>query len=102
MVYIYTSELFPTSHRGISFGIANIGARVGGALAPVFLVVKTPSIIFGSIAIAGAVLTSIFLPETSNIQTLETMVDMKALGGSIAKLNSRNVGTKAAYKLISE
>ncbi len=34
MVYLVTSELFPTAYRGTTFGITNIFGRIGGILAP--------------------------------------------------------------------
>lgn len=35
MVYLITTEMFPTVYRGTVFGIANICARAGGILAPI-------------------------------------------------------------------
>ncbi len=34
LVYLITTEMFPTAYRGTVFGIANVCARVGGILAP--------------------------------------------------------------------
>ena len=34
IVYLYTSELFPTSFRATVFGLTNFFARIGGVLAP--------------------------------------------------------------------
>lgn len=34
IIYLYTSELFPTSFRATVFGITNLIARLGGVVAP--------------------------------------------------------------------
>ena len=34
IVYLITSELFPTSFRGTVFGITNFIARIGGVISP--------------------------------------------------------------------
>ena len=35
LVYLITTEMFPTVYRGTVFGIANLSARVGGLIAPI-------------------------------------------------------------------
>ena len=87
VIYIFTSELFPTTFRGLGFGVTNIGARLGGILAPYivelqFFGKRTPSIIFGILALIGGIASLVFLPETKGCDTLETLEDMKRLYGS--------------------
>ena len=36
-VYLYTAELFPTQVRNLGVGMTSIGARLGGILAPMVL-----------------------------------------------------------------
>ena len=36
-VYLYTAELFPTQVRNLGVGMTSIGARIGGILAPMVL-----------------------------------------------------------------
>merc|ERR1711991_329019 len=84
VIYIFTSELFPTTFRGLGFGVTNVGARIGGILAPFivefqFLGKRTPSITFGILALIGGITSYIFLPETKGCGTLETLEDMKKL-----------------------
>lgn len=57
MVYLITTEMFPTVFRGTVFGIANIFARVGGILAPIIDGVAKDSFmyIFGTLGIISAV-----------------------------------------------
>ena len=86
VIYIFTSELFPTTFRGLGFGVTNIGARLGGILAPYivelqFFGKRTPSIIFGILALIGGIASLVFLPETKGCDTLETLEDMKRLYG---------------------
>ena len=65
MVYLITTEMFPSVYRGTVFGIANVCARVGGMLAPVIdgAADKSFMYIFGSLGIASAV-CSLVLRET--------------------------------------
>ena len=59
-------EIFPTSVRGAGFGLCNVGARVGGVLAPYALVL--PSSVtcaaFGTLALVASELTRRSLVET--------------------------------------
>jgi MFS family permease len=84
VIYVFTSELFATTFRGLGFGVTNIGARIGGILAPLivelqFLGKGTPYIIFGIVALIGGIASLVFLPETKGCGTLETLEDMKKL-----------------------
>ena len=37
LIYLYTAELFPTQVRNLGVGVTSIGARLGGMLSPVVL-----------------------------------------------------------------
>ncbi len=37
LIYLYTAELFPTQIRNTGTGLSTIGARLGGILAPLIL-----------------------------------------------------------------
>jgi len=39
-VYVFTAELFPTTHRSTGFGVANAAARLAGILAPQTVLVR--------------------------------------------------------------
>ncbi len=74
MVYLITTEMFPTVYRGTVFGIANICARVGGILAPLVDGIAKDSFmyIFGALGVFSA-FCSIFLRETKGELMADTV-----------------------------
>ncbi|EKX38686.1 hypothetical protein GUITHDRAFT_144075 [Guillardia theta CCMP2712] len=69
-VFVYASEVFPTSVRTQAMGISSLSARVGGISAPLVVLLSTaspslPMWIFGIISIVAG-LFSFRLPETNN------------------------------------
>lgn len=65
LVYLITTEMFPTVIRGTIFGIANVSARIGGIVAPLVdgLLPKRFMIVFGIMGMLSA-LGSLLLNET--------------------------------------
>ncbi|XP_017768025.1 PREDICTED: organic cation transporter protein [Nicrophorus vespilloides] len=79
IVYVYTSELFPTVIRGASIASASTIARLGAFLAPFvpllgLYVTYLPMLLFSAIAVIAAGL-AFKLPETLNKQLPETVED---------------------------
>ena len=37
VIYLYSAELFPTQVRNVALGVVTIGARLGGIMAPIVL-----------------------------------------------------------------
>lgn len=77
LLYVYTTELFPTSLRNRLLGICSLFGRMGSMLAPQTpLLVKyyeqMPILIFGSVAACTAIL-ALQLPETSNVTLPDTI-----------------------------
>ena len=74
MVYLITTEMFPTVFRGTVFGIANIFARLGGILAPIIDGIATHSFmyIFGALGILSA-FSSFLLRETKGEVMTDTL-----------------------------
>ena len=74
MVYLITTEMFPTVFRGTVFGIANIFARLGGILAPIIDGVAKDSFmyIFGTLGILSA-FSSFLLRETKGEVMSDTL-----------------------------
>lgn len=77
LLYVYTTELFPTSLRNRLLGICSLFGRMGSMLAPQTpLLVKyyeqLPVLIFGGIAACTAIM-ALQLPETSNVRLPDTI-----------------------------
>lgn len=91
LVYIYTSELFPTVVRNAALGFTTQASGIGSIIAPVVVVAgrynsALPLAIFGVMAIAGSAL-SLGLPETLHQPMFETLEGLDK-GEKVIRLNS--------------
>nr|XP_026496253.1 organic cation transporter protein-like [Vanessa tameamea] len=82
-VYVYTSELVPTSARGSLVGTCSMLARVGSVLAPLTPLLRQwwhslPTLIFGCASLSAAVLT-LATPETLRRPLPDTVAEATAL-----------------------
>ncbi|KAG6464788.1 solute carrier family 22 member 15 [Manduca sexta] len=69
IIYIYTSELFPTSLRNMGYGMTSAGAKIGAMAAPFIASINPhwiPSSIFAVISFSSS-FVCIFLPETKGV-----------------------------------
>ncbi|GFO18728.1 solute carrier family 22 member 13 [Plakobranchus ocellatus] len=86
LLYTYTAELFPTTHRGIGVGSCSMMARIGGLISPYIadlglhtsgkMAAVLPQLVFGACAIGGAVLV-LLLPDTKGRELPETIDDIR-------------------------
>jgi MFS family permease len=69
IIYLYSSELFPTSVRNSLMGSCSMMARIGSMLAPLIISIgdwqDLPFFVFGISGIIGS-FSAIMLPETLN------------------------------------
>ncbi|KAF5279391.1 hypothetical protein FQA39_LY05501 [Lamprigera yunnana] len=84
VVYIFSTEQFPTVIRNGGLGVGSMCARVGAITAPLINLTNEiwkpfPLIIFGSLALIGGC-ASLVLPETLNQKLPATMADGEAFG----------------------
>lgn len=83
IIYLYTSELFPTSIRNTGMGACSMMARVGAMSAPKILDLSAispnlPFIVFGVSGIICSA-SSIILPETLNRELAENIKEANNL-----------------------
>ncbi|XP_076033896.1 organic cation transporter protein-like isoform X2 [Oratosquilla oratoria] len=86
IIYLYTSELFPTKVRNTILGSCSMCARIGGMLAPFSkalsdIYVQLPLLVFGTMSILGG-MCSLAFPETLNTKLPDTIVEAVSLGRS--------------------
>ncbi|KAF5730598.1 hypothetical protein HS088_TW19G00190 [Tripterygium wilfordii] len=78
LLFIYTTELFPTVVRNAALGCATQAAQMGAILAPFVVVLGggLPFLVFALCGILGGVL-AFYLPETLNRPLYDTMAGME-------------------------
>lgn len=83
--YLYTAEIFPTSHRNIGIGVVSMSARLGTIAAPFVatdlgkLHPMMPMMMFGGLSLLAGLLT-LTLPETRGLRLPQTLEEAESLG----------------------
>jgi len=79
VVYILTSEIYPTVIRSNGLGVGSLAARIGSISAPFILGLQQtikwlPSSLFSFLGFTAAFVSLVF-PETSNIECMESITE---------------------------
>jgi len=97
VVYIHSSEIFPTTLRPSAMGLLSVGARLGGILAPFIVMLgdqheNLQFTVFGMLSLAAG-LANLRLPETLGRPLPDTLADMGRLlsGGRTATSKAEHV-----------
>ncbi|KAJ2952347.1 hypothetical protein O0L34_g4632 [Tuta absoluta] len=75
VTYIYMAELYPTPLRSTALGVADSGAKIGAAVAPLVITLSpvwVPAMILAVLPLVG-IAVCIFLPETKGRHLKDTM-----------------------------
>ncbi|KAJ2951335.1 hypothetical protein O0L34_g5736 [Tuta absoluta] len=91
-IYIYTSELFPTTARHRLLAFCSMIGRIGNIVAPqtpllMRVMVSLPYLIFGVMAVTSALLM-LLTPETLHRRLPDTVQEAEEIARSTHKLNS--------------
>jgi len=95
VIYIYSTELFPTCVRNIGLGVSSVCARCGGIISPfiptlAFLASPLPFVVYSAFCFT-AVCVSFILPETLNHQIPDSIDELHPnLSNNYHKLTSFN------------
>ena len=79
MIYLYTTELFPTIVRSSCLGTCSLAARVGGIITPGIILAQAisaavPPVVLGLVA-GSACMVTLSLPETQGVIIEESLAD---------------------------
>jgi len=87
ILFIFSSEMFPTNLRNSLMGICATIGRTGSLIAPLTPVLAAyiqPSLLFGGLSF-GAAFTSLFFPETLHKPMPDTVKEAENLGSGMSK-----------------
>ncbi|KAK8760753.1 hypothetical protein V5799_027981 [Amblyomma americanum] len=85
VIYLYSAEVFPTSHRNTAIGIGSMSARIGTIASPFIasdlgkVHPTMPMIVLGALSLLAGGFT-LALPETKGLRLPETIQEAENLG----------------------
>uniref|UniRef100_A0A8C3HU54 Solute carrier family 22 member 4 n=1 Tax=Chrysemys picta bellii TaxID=8478 RepID=A0A8C3HU54_CHRPI len=102
MLYVYTSELYPTIVRNMAVGATSMSSRVGSIIAPYFVYLGAydrflPYILMGSLTVLIGILT-LFLPESYGNPLPETFDQMLRVKGFRNRQRTNHVRSSKAIE----
>ncbi|XP_055948852.1 organic cation transporter protein-like isoform X1 [Argiope bruennichi] len=95
LLYLYTSEIFPTVIRNVTLGSCSMSARIGSILAPFVRELgkathtAVPNVLYGLLALTGGLL-ALLLPETKGQQMPDSLEEGEKFG-QVSKENGHAV-----------
>ncbi|XP_055499270.1 solute carrier family 22 member 4-like [Leucoraja erinacea] len=83
MLYVYTSELYPTPIRNTGFGVSSMTSGIGSIISPYIVLLGSyqeilPFIVMGVLMVFSGIVV-LFLPETFNIPLPDTIDQMQKI-----------------------
>jgi len=102
IVYVYATEIFPTSYRSIGVGACSMFARLSGIFSPMVASLghdngNLPLLIFGCVA-AISLVSCLFQPETVGMPLPQTLEECEALAKSQGMFDFLKCGKKPSRK----
>ncbi|PRD24071.1 UNVERIFIED_CONTAM: Solute carrier family 22 member 8 [Trichonephila clavipes] len=88
LLYLYTSEMYPTAVRSVTLGSCSMFARIGSILAPFvhelgkLLHPAVPNVLYGLLALTSGLL-ALLLPETKGRILPDTLEEGEKIGSSM-------------------
>ncbi|GFT87340.1 organic cation transporter protein [Nephila pilipes] len=100
LLYLYTTELFPTVVRNVALGSCSMCARVGSILAPFVRELgkathpAVPNLMFALLALSASLLT-LLLPETRGQELPDSLQEGEDFGQKVLKKEKNNTSDES-------
>ncbi|XP_063725287.1 organic cation transporter protein-like isoform X2 [Symsagittifera roscoffensis] len=94
IIYIWTSEVFPTPIRNSSMGFCSLCGRIGMSAVPFFLLLGVAAEATMCMLAFGAAILASMLPETNKVQLPQALQEGEKVGLSVLPGGLRSFGVK--------